>query len=28
MGKNYHVTPHSDGGWQVKGAGNDRASAR
>lgn len=28
MGKNQHVTPHSDGGWQVKGAGNDRATKR
>ncbi|CEQ21607.1 Uncharacterised protein [[Clostridium] sordellii] len=28
MGKNQHVTPHPDGGWQVKGAGNDRATAR
>ncbi|WP_427180019.1 DUF2188 domain-containing protein [Paenibacillus sp. TC-CSREp1] len=26
--KNQHVTPHRDGGWQVKGAGNDRATAR
>lgn len=23
-----HVTPHKDGGWQVKGAGNSRASKR
>ena len=22
MGKNQHVTPHPQGGWQVKGAGN------
>ena len=28
MGKNQHVTPHSHGGWQVKGAGNQRATAR
>lgn len=28
MGKNQHVTPHPDGGWQVKGAGNIRATAR
>lgn len=28
MGKNQHVTPHPDGGWQVKGAGNSRATAR
>ena len=27
MGKNQHVTPHPDGGWQVKGAGNERATA-
>lgn len=26
--KNQHVTPHKDGGWQVKGAGNSRATAR
>ncbi|MGN6196284.1 MAG: DUF2188 domain-containing protein [Ginsengibacter sp.] len=26
MGKNQHVTPHSNGGWQVKGAGNERAT--
>lgn len=26
MGKNQHVTPHPDG-WQVKGAGNSRATA-
>ena len=25
-GKNQHVTPHPDGGWQVKGAGNSRAT--
>ena len=28
MGKNQHVTRHPDGGWQVKGAGNSRATAR
>ena len=28
MGKNQHVTPHPDGGWQVKGAGNSRATVR
>jgi hypothetical protein len=28
MGKNQHVTPHPSGGWQVKGAGNDRATVR
>ena len=28
MGKNQHVTPHKDGGWQVKGAGNEKATAR
>ena len=26
--KNQHVTPHKDGGWQVKGAGNSRATVR
>ncbi|HAM81064.1 DUF2188 domain-containing protein [Ornithinibacillus bavariensis] len=26
MGKNQHVTPHKDGGWQVKGAGNSKAT--
>ncbi len=25
---NQHVTPHPDGGWQVKGAGNERATSR
>lgn len=25
-GKNQHVTPHPGGGWQVKGAGNQRAT--
>ena len=28
MEKNQHVTRHPDGGWQVKGAGNQRATAR
>ena len=28
MGKNQHVTPHPQGGWQVKGEGNNRATAR
>ncbi|MDL2287610.1 DUF2188 domain-containing protein [Eubacteriales bacterium OttesenSCG-928-G02] len=28
MGKNQHVTPHPNGGWQVKGAGDGRATAR
>lgn len=28
MGKNQHVTKHPAGGWQVKGAGNSRASVR
>ena len=28
MGKNQHVTPHPAGGWQVKGAGNERATVR
>lgn len=26
MATNYHVTPHSNG-WQVKGAGNERATS-
>ena len=26
MGKNIHVTPHPGGGWQVKGAGNTKAT--
>ena len=26
--KNQHVTKHKDGGWQVKGAGNSRATVR
>lgn len=28
MGKNQHVVPHPNGGWQVKGAGNTRATIR
>lgn len=28
MSKSQHVTPHSNGGWQVKGAGNSRATVR
>ena len=28
MGKNQHVTRHPAGGWQVKGAGNERATVR
>ncbi len=28
MGKNQHVTPHPDGGWQVKGVGNEKATVR
>lgn len=28
MGKNQHVLPHPNGGWQVKGAGNERATVR
>lgn len=28
MGKKQHVTPHPKGGWQVKGAGNTRATLR
>lgn len=28
MGKDQHVTPHPYGGWQVKGAGNTRATVR
>lgn len=28
MKKNQHVTKHPDGGWQVKGAGNSRATVR
>ena len=26
MGKNQHITPHPNGGWQVKGAGNSKAT--
>ncbi len=26
MGKNQHVTPRNDGLWQVKGAGNSKAT--
>lgn len=26
MGNNQHVTPHPDGGWQVKGEGNTKAT--
>ncbi|MBU5334771.1 DUF2188 domain-containing protein [Anaerocolumna aminovalerica] len=26
--KNQHVTPHPNGGWQVKGAGNEKATVR
>lgn len=28
MGKNQHVTPHPDGGWQVKGEKNEKATVR
>ena len=28
MGKNQHVTRHTAGGWQVKGAGNSCATVR
>lgn len=28
MGKNQHVTVHPHGGWQVKGARNQRATVR
>ena len=28
MGKNQHVTPHPNGGWQVIGGGNHRATVR
>lgn len=28
MGKNQHVTPHPESGWQVKGEGNQRATVR
>ncbi|OSP81385.1 hypothetical protein B9J75_07060 [Leuconostoc citreum] len=27
MGKNQHVVPDGNGGWNVKGAGNSRATA-
>lgn len=26
--RNQHVTPHPNGGWQVKGAGNSKATVR
>lgn len=28
MRKNQHVTKHPEGGWQVKGVGNSRATVR
>ncbi len=28
MARNQHVTPHPQGGWQVKGAGATRATVR
>ena len=28
MVKNQHVTPHPEGGWQIKGAGNHKATLR
>jgi len=28
QGKVQHVTPHPDGGWQVKGEGNIKATKR
>ncbi len=28
MKKNQHVTPHKNGGWQVKGENNTRATVR
>ena len=28
MARNQHVTPHPNGGWQVKGANNSRATVR
>lgn len=28
MRKNQHAMPHPQGGWQVKGAGNSRATVR
>ena len=27
MNKSQHVTPHSSGGWQVKGANNQKATS-
>ncbi|BDC76540.1 DUF2188 domain-containing protein [Enterococcus faecalis] len=27
MGKNQHVVPNSNGGWNVKGSGNSKATA-
>ena len=26
MARNQHITPHKGGGWQVKGAGNHKAT--
>ena len=28
MKKDQHITPHPNGGWQVKGAGNSKATVR
>lgn len=28
MAKTQHITPHPNGGWQVKGPNNSRATAR
>lgn len=28
MSRNQHVVPHPNGGWQVKGEGNSRATVR
>ena len=28
MKKDQHVTPHPNGGWQVKGVGNSKATVR
>ena len=28
MGKNQHVVPSKSGGWNVKGAGNSKATKR
>ena len=28
MSKNQHVMPHPNGGWQVKGKGNSKATVR